>query len=295
MFVVYRFARAVCLGLILLATPVVAQNTLSPLITAETLARLVDEGAPQIIDIRNKRALRPLYSYSAGHIPGAVNVPLKEWRAIWADPVALPSARDLTMLVRTSGLVKSRPVVIVHSSAAKGNFGSAAWVYWVLKSGGFTDLAILDGGIRAWKTAGQPLTRLGTPIRRSREVALLDTTWLATHEDVDAVIAGTSTAQLLDARPIHQIAGSASLPNSRWLDSGELMNGPDGQAGDQLAIFERLKFADVMWDSQDTITYCNNGLLAAVDWFMASEVAGIPNVRLYGHSLKARKAARPAG
>ncbi len=277
--------------LLLAAGQAAAEMPRTPLISADDLFDMMDADAPQVIDIRNRDAIFPLYSYNAGHVPGAVSVPLSKWREIWSDPLSVPSDRALTDLVRSAGLVKSRPVVVVHSSAAKGNFGSAAWVYWVLKSAGFTDLHILDGGVRSWTKAGYGLTKVGTAVVRSRERVTLDPTWLATHDDVDAIIAGDSDAQLLDARPIHQITKRASLAGSVWLDSAELMNGIDGEAGDQLRIFERLKFAGIDW-GRDTVTYCNNGTLAAIDWFMASEIAGMPSVRLYGHSLRARDRAR---
>lgn len=268
--------------------------SIEPLISAEKLARLMAEQSIQVVDIRRRSSLMELFSYNGGHIPGSVNVPFGRWRESWSDPLTVPQDADLTELVQAAGLTKDAPVVIVHSSAAKGNFGSASWVYWVLKSSGFRDLAILNGGIRGWKRAGLPLSTEPVPITRSNTVVALDPRWLATHEDVDAAIAGTSTAHLLDARPLHQIARQASLPGSVHLNHEELITGEDGAAGDVLPILLRLKHASVNWQYDDVITYCNDGTLAATDWFMASEVAGIPNVRVYGHSLKAREKAERA-
>lgn len=256
-----------------------------PLVTVENLQKLMTERRLQIIDIRGASGRSALFSYAAGHIPGSVNVPYGTWRAVWSDPMALPSDAALTGIVRGAGLRKRGPVVIVHSGAAKGNFGSAAFVYWMLKSSGFTNLAILDGGIRAWKAADGPISQEATAIAPSDETVIFSRQWLATHEDVDAVLDGKSDAQLVDSRPV----GKGALEGSLRLDHAEMLNGENGQAGDVLTAFMRLKDSLLDWESRDVITYCNNGALAATNWFMASEISGIENVKIYGHSLKARE------
>ncbi len=273
--------------------PVVPQVQVPPLLGPNDLTSLMSVSTPYVLDIRNKKAKRALYSYSAGHIPGSVNVPYGEFRALWNDPLSVPSDADLSALIQRAGLQSDgAPIVIVHSSAGKGNFGSAAFVYWTLKSAGFKNLAILNGGIKGWKDAKLTVTKKATKITPSATQVTLNTEWLATHEDVDAVLDGTSSAQLLDARPLHQIMENASLDGSFALNAEELVAGAGATAVDDNSIFMRIKKADLDWQYTDVITYCNNGALAAVDWFMASEIAEIPNVRIYAHSLNARQRAQ---
>lgn len=276
-------------------TPVPKEQVIvPPLLGAEDLKKLIDIGAPQIVDIRKQSALMRNYSYNAGHIPGAVNVPYAKFRDLWADPLMVPSDAQFTELVQSMGLTKDRPVVLVHSSGAKGNFGFVTFAYWTLKTAGFTNMSILNGGIKAWRAADGALSKTPTKIQRSDQVVTVDDTWLATHQDVDAVLDGTSNAQLLDARPLHQIMDEGSLEGSFVLNAEELIAGEDGQAADDLSIFLKIKQAGLDWEYDEVITYCNNGALATVDWFMANEIAGIPNVKVYGHSLKARRKAEAA-
>lgn len=270
----------------------VQQVSIPPLLGPHDLQNLMTVTTPYVLDIRNRSAVRALYSYTAGHIPNSVNVPYGQWRGLWNDPLSVPSDAELTEMVQSSGLDHHRPIVIVHSSAAKGNFGSAAFVYWILKSAGFENIAILNGGISGWKDAGGEVSKTPTEITRSTATASLNTKWLATHEDVDEVLAGTSDAQLLDARPLHQIMENASLDGSFTLHAAELITGENATAASDESIFMRIKKADLDWQYTDVITYCNNGALAAVDWFMASEIAEIPNVRIYAHSLNARQRAK---
>lgn len=272
--------------------PVVPQVQIPPLLGPNDLTELMSITSPYIVDIRNKTAVRSLYSYSAGHIPGSVSSPYGQWRSLWNDPLSVPTDAELTALIQSSGLTNDRPIVIVHSSAAKGNFGSAAFVYWTLKSAGFDNMAILNGGIKGWRDIGGEMSTTPTQIVPSTISVSLRDDWLATHEDVDAVLDGTSTAQLLDARPLHQIMENASLDGSFTLDANELVAGQNAQAANDESIFMRIKQADLDWEFNEVITYCNNGALAAVDWFMASEIAEIPNVRIYAHSLNARQKAQ---
>lgn len=272
--------------------PVKQDVLIPPILEATDLAALMEVADPYIIDLRNPRATAALFSYEAGHIPSSVNVPYGKWRKLWNDPVNVPTDAALTELVQQSGLTHDHPIVLVHSSASQGNFGSAAFVYWTLKSAGFDNMAILNGGVTSWQDSGLTLSTTPTPIEPSDTVVSLDDEWLATHEDVDAVLDGTSSAQLLDARPIHQIRKEASLEGSFKLNASELITEDGARAGSDSSIFMRLKRADLDWQYNDVITYCSNGALAAVDWFMASEIAEIPNVRMYAHSLNARQKAK---
>ncbi len=272
--------------------PVQQDVLIPPLLGPNDLKNLMQVATPYIIDVRNAQAKAALFSYGAGHIPGSVNVPYGQFRTLWNDPLSVPTDEELTALVQSAGIPNDRPIVIVHSSAAKGNFGSAAFVYWTLKSAGFGNMAILNGGITGWKDNGGDLSQTTTPIVPSSTRVALSDEWLATHEDVDAVLDGTSTAQLLDARPLHQIMESASLDGSFTLNAHELVSGANATAVSDESIFMRIKQADLDWEFNEVITYCNNGALAAVDWFMASEIAEIPNVRIYAHSLNARQRAQ---
>ena len=265
-----------------------------PLLGTRDLKTLMEIGDPQIVDIRQPKAFLWNYSYAAGHIPNAVNVPFSKFRKLWNDPLSTPSEQDFTKLIQSMGLSYDRPVVLVHSSGAKGNFGFATFAYWTLKTAGFTNMAILNGGIAEWKASGGEMSKEKVKIVKSDTQAFINDEWLATHEDVDAVLDGTSTAQLLDARPLHQIMEDASLEGSFTLNAEDLVAGKNGQAADDLSIFMKIKQAGLDWEYDEVITYCNNGALATVDWFMANEIAGIPNVKVYGHSLKARRKAEKA-
>ncbi len=99
-----------------------------PELTADTLARDLVADPPQIIDVRSTA------EYNAGHIPGAVSVPL-------------PS---LAGRVASLGLDPARPVVAICLTAHR----SVPAVRLLTRHG--YDARQLAGGMRAWRKASLP-------------------------------------------------------------------------------------------------------------------------------------------
>lgn len=80
-----------------------------------------------LIDIRNPD------SYKAGHIPQARNIPAAE------------------LASKTEKLAKDKPVIVVCDTGRSANSSAA-----LLRKQGFKEVAILEGGLMAWKQAGLP-------------------------------------------------------------------------------------------------------------------------------------------
>jgi rhodanese-related sulfurtransferase len=79
--------------------------------------------------------IRPSDAYSAGHIPQARSIP----------------ANDIEK--KAANLPKNKPLIVVC------DFGRTAGSAAVrLRALGFTQVNVLGGGMRAWSTAGLPLT-----------------------------------------------------------------------------------------------------------------------------------------
>jgi rhodanese-related sulfurtransferase len=102
-----------------------------PEVTAATLAaRLAGGEVPQLVDVRSH------FEFRAGHIAGAVNVPITD-------------ARDL---LSSLALDSTRPVVAICLTAHR-----SIPAVRLLQRAGF-DAAQLAGGMLAWRAAGLPET-----------------------------------------------------------------------------------------------------------------------------------------
>lgn len=245
-------------------------------------------GDALILDIRAPAA------FAAGHVPGAVNTPYAAFRGPDDNPGRVPSETDLEALLGAAGATLDRPVIVVHEGKDATDFGAAARVYWTLKSSGFADLSILNGGYNAWVAAGNaPSTQPASVTPTVVDISFSDE-WMIDSAGVKAAIDGSSPAVLLDARPAdfftgktkHKaaqsagtLAGALNLVHATWFrEEGPVV------AADAGAL-ERLRQVASAQGDAPLVSFCNTGHWAATNWFAASELAGIEGVKLYPESM----------
>lgn len=182
--------------------------------------------------------------------------------------------------------------MVVYQGEDVSDFGAAARVYWTLKSSGFEELAILNGGVNAWTEAGEELSTEPVEVTASDIEVTFSDEWLATAEDVEQIVDGDDEALLLDARPESFWEGKQSHPaaakpgtipqseyfvHSSWFSDGPTI--VDASAAQSLASEQDFTGAEQI------ISFCNTGHWAATNWFALSELAGIDNVKLYPESV----------
>jgi thiosulfate/3-mercaptopyruvate sulfurtransferase len=280
---------------VLLAGAGIARAEIGKLLTPAALEPLAGSGQVRVVDIRDaKPGADGRTPYEAGHIPGAVAAPYPRWRGPADNPGELPPTERLVDLVRGLGVEAATPVVIVHAGTDATDFGGAARVYWTLKSLGVSQLAILNGGMKAWQAAGLPVSTEPVATTPSGFTAAgLDPTWLATRADIERELASGEHGRLLDARPAgfflgklwHDaaakpgtIAGAESFTYEQWFPKGgPAIVGPDEA--------RRIADANGLHDAPVTVSFCNTGHWAATNWFALSELAGVPGVKLYPQSM----------
>jgi len=130
-----------------------------PLVDVESLARELAGGTPPVLlDVRWRLGGPPgIDSYRAGHLPGAVFVDLDTDLA--GPPGAggrhpLPAPADFEAAMRRAGVRAGYPVAAYDD----GDSTIAARAWWTLRYFGHDQVRVLDGGLRAWAAAGQPVT-----------------------------------------------------------------------------------------------------------------------------------------
>ena len=221
--------------------------------------------------------------YDAGHIPSAVFADLQ---GNLSDPesafeFAMPSAEQFAQVMGDLGVGSDSRVVIYSAK----NEVWAARLWWMLRWAGFDQVAILDGGLKAWTDAGGALSTGKSPraakkfIFNLREgvIANLDEVFSAiTNEQVtiaDALPEAHYTGKFsLYSRPGH-IQSAVSMPSSNYSESGFYLT------NDEL---------DLLFDeerSNRVITYCGGGIAASSLAFNLVR-AGYTDVAIYAGSLE---------
>lgn len=279
-----RTASALVLTLIFTST--VSAATFGPLVEATELSASLKTASPVLLDIRAK-------GYEEAHADGAISAPYGIFRGPPENPGQLVDIEELEVSLETLGLEQHEPIVIISDGASSSDFGAAARVYWTLKSTGFSDLAILNGGQAAWQAAGLPINAdIESPAPSELELTF-DDTWLARTEDVAKVVNGDNVAVLVDARPAEFYEGkqahdAAKRPGT--VPGAINQSHASFFAAESAAISPAPHAAKLLKDlgitgQEEVISFCNTGHWAATHWFAVSELAGIANAKLYAGSM----------
>lgn len=277
-------AGALCAGV---ATARAAEP-LEPLISPEGLASLDAAEDLRLVDLRAPEA------YAEGHLAGAVNVPYPAWRGPQENPGELIDEDRLTENLRALGAEPDSRVVVLYQGSDATDFGAAARVYWTIKGAGIDDVAILNGGVNAWTGAGHGLSTEQAEVAPSDATFTFSDRWLATEEEVEAVVRGEGEAMLVDARPDAFFRGETQHPAAKW--AGTLADAVNITFTSWFAsedpVFRadpeeiRARARDAGWTpGTPLVSFCNTGHWAATNWFALSEIAGIEDVRLYPESM----------
>ena len=212
-----------------------------------------------------------------GHIPGAAFMDLD--RDLAAAPGErgrhpLPEPEAFEAAARRAGIGPDT-LVIAYDEAAEGG---AARLWWLLRHFGHDRVAVLDGGLRAWRAEGGPLEAGAQQPPPGAFVAMAQEGDTAEAE----ALAGTL---LLDARtperyrgesePIDPVAGH--IPGAANLPFADVAPGGRFLEPDELRA--RLEAAGA-GQGRELVAYCGSGVSACV-LLLAAEVAGLERGRLY--------------
>ncbi len=126
--------------------------------SADELAPRIDDSRLRIVDMR-WYLLRPgdgRAAYDEGHIPGAIFLDLDTDLSAAEGPGRhpLPTPDEFRQKMESVGIGSDNDVVVYDDVG--GTIAARLW--WMLDNLGHRSVAVLDGGIQAWVTAGHPLT-----------------------------------------------------------------------------------------------------------------------------------------
>ena len=184
---------------------------LNPLVSVDWLAKHL--GAP---DLRVVDATwympaenRPgLTEFRSGHIASAVFFDIDQIADGSSDlPHMLPTPEDFARAAGALGLHPDDRIVVYDGH---GIF-SAPRVWWTLKAMGFSQVAVLDGGLKAWRAAGHGVETGDPDPRPSQSSARLQSHLVRNLDQVRAAL-DDPEIQVLDARPAGRFSGEAPEP-----------------------------------------------------------------------------------
>ncbi|MCS6944325.1 MAG: rhodanese-like domain-containing protein [Sutterellaceae bacterium] len=123
------FAIAFISGAMLL-WPLLRARAAGPSVNTLEATRLINSKNAQIVDVRTPQ------EFATGSLPHAKNIPAANLKE------------------RLGELKKERPVIVVCDTGTRAGPAAAQ-----LRAGGFAEVYVLTGGVRAWREAGLPLRK----------------------------------------------------------------------------------------------------------------------------------------
>lgn len=264
--------------------------TFATVISAEQLHERLGDSRLAIFDCRHSLADFALGRrlYDESHIPGAFFADLETdlsggtTGANGRHP--LPDPESLARFLRVRGVGDETQIVAYDDGA--DIFAPRLWFLarWI----GHDAVAVLDGGLAAWKARGYPVT--AAPAQPVREGALtirlhpeyvVDADYVLHHlrsADMHLVDARSNPRYSGEAGGMDPVAGHIPGAHNRCFEENFRPDGTLKSPQELRAEFERGGF-----DPKRTVHQCGSGVSATVN-YLAMQHAGLEGARLYNGS-----------
>lgn len=265
-----------------------------PLVSAETLLARIDDPRWIVFDCRHD-LMQPdagERAYRAAHLPNArfahLDRDLSGPKASGDGRHPLPTRDAFAAFLANAGV--NDDSIVVGYDASNGLYAARLW--WLVRSIGHADVAVLDGGLAAWQAAGGAMTdAIPTPARGSIRIGPSLTKVVGT----DDVVANLSTNDRLvvdaraperyrgDVEPLDPIAGhipgAINHPMAASLQA-------DGRFKDAATLRADLDRVFAGREPESVVQSCGSGVTACHN-LLAMELAGLPGAALYPGSWSA--------
>jgi thiosulfate/3-mercaptopyruvate sulfurtransferase len=271
------------------------------LITTEELAGILDQPHLRLFDCTTYLEYQPegsdvpyiavpgRHTFETGHIPGADFLDLQgEFSdSSTALRFMMPSVPQLEAAFGRHG-VSSDSKVVLYS------IGTPMWAtrfWWMLKSLGFENPAVLDGGLDKWKFEGRPLETgpaNGYPpakfTAKPKGGFFVDKhqTLAATAERSTVVVNALGPQSHKGLEP-SRYGRPGRVPGSCNVSAATLLD-PQTKAFVPLAEAEAKFKAQGITKDKRVVAYCGGGISATIDLFLLHQL-GYDNLTLYDGSM----------
>lgn len=238
-------------------------DAIDTLVNAEWLAAHLNDSQLRVLDVRAPD------EYRAGHIPGAVNLPVEKLFVQDKEMRFVAPVARVQQVLKQAGVGNTSRVVVYDS----GKFVPSTRAFWVLEVYGHSRVAVLDGGLGGWVKSGHKISDQPVAPAPGEFVPTVTPDRLATKL-LTRLALNRSDTVIIDARPKPEYLGEVSraaryghIPSAISLPGMEQFN-VDGDirylkpAGELKGLFRGVG------PGKKVITYCNNGLMSASTYFV---------------------------
>ncbi|RMF87944.1 MAG: sulfurtransferase [Nitrospinota bacterium] len=252
------------------------------LLTVEELQKRLQDPHLRILDARPPR------EYGRGHIPGAVNLPVRQITVVRDGiPGMLAPQERIEAVLGSLGIKRESPVVIYDTAVGV----RATRLFWALEYYGHPHVALLDGGFTAWQAAGLPVTTDVPPVQQTPYQASPDPDRLATAQWILEHLKATDVV-LVDARSPAEFRGETAgrgikaaghIPGAVNINWVQNLTQTAPWKVRPLEELRKLYLSQGVTPDKTVVTYCRSGMRASHAYFVL-RLLGYPRIRLYDGS-----------
>jgi len=240
------------------------------LISADELSQLLNDPNLLLIDARTFR------KYSAGHIPGAVNLDIFVYHWFDTSKAGIQAFNAQTIdLFSAVGVTNEKKVVFYDDVSGM----LAARGVWELLYFSHPQVFMLDGGLTKWKNGNLPIETKLNEFKPAKFSGKVNEDLLAGFEYIKDNL---NRLNIVDARTKEEYDGKVvraakkgHIPGSINIDWEKNITS-DGILKNEKELSELYKFSK----NDEIITYCH-GAYRAANTFVALKKIGFEKVRVY--------------
>jgi len=267
-----------------------------PLVSTQWLEQHIDDDTLRIFDTTIYLSPKEGGGYQAdsgrdnwlkAHIPGAGFIDLaKEFTdERTTTPFMMPPIEQFADLAEALG-IDDRSAVILYNDGMP-MWATRAW--WMFRSVGFDNVAVLDGGWQKWQREGrsvndaQPSFARGKLTLRERPEMWADKNDMLRIMDDGSACTLNALAPEVYSGEINRYGRAGHIPGSHNVFYGNLIDEKSGTFLPPESLSEQLNSVGSV-EADRVVVYCGGGISATMD-ALALYVAGQRNVAIYDGSM----------
>jgi thiosulfate/3-mercaptopyruvate sulfurtransferase len=215
--------------------------------------------------------------YEAAHIPGAKFFDIDEVSDKSIPlPHMLPKPEQFATQVGRMGIGNDTRVIVYDTEGLY----SAGRVWWMFRSMGHDNVAVLNGGMKKWKAEGRALSDQAAAARASKSFTARFRPELVRDAAAVKALIGNANTQIVDARAAPRFAGSVPepraglrsgrIPSSRNVPFTTLLNA-DGTLKDAAGL-AAVFAAQGVDTKRPVVASCGSGVTAGVVAFALAQL-----------------------
>ncbi|HQR74615.1 MAG TPA: rhodanese-like domain-containing protein [Sulfurovum sp.] len=258
---------------------------IEPLVTPQWLDAHKNDSTLRIVEVSEADL------YAKEHIPHAMNTQIGQWRFDNGTFLSIRPVEQIEAEISRLGIDEKSDVVLYAPINEPKDLLKASYIYWALQYHGVKNVALLDGGLEAWKNAKFALEQTETNVKATSFKAKIDSAKIA---DLGYVKNHIGKLPMIDARPADMYLGVTPTPTVKR--NGHISGGMSyswNYSVDKAYILKsKIMLENVFKEgygldkNKEVIVYCTGGLETSFNYFVLSGVLGYKNVRLYDASMK---------